>query len=162
MNSATERYACAVGELVVGVGHLDVRRPGADHCRLGFGQPGHGGAQYPQQAQCAVLADHRLEREPGCQGVDVGLAQHRNIGTGDRQAEQSPGARDVLGRYPEFGGRGLQRVDRAPRPRQHIAGQAEQPAAEFGFDHLVDREAEVVQVLDQVGPFARVGYPGGL
>ena len=96
-NSATAAVGLRGGELVVGVGHLDVRRPGADHCRLGLRQPGHGGAEYSQQSEGAVLAHHRLEREPGRQGVDVGLAQRRNIGTGDGQAEQSPGPRDVLG-----------------------------------------------------------------
>ncbi len=45
---------------------------------------------------------------------------------------------------------------------QDITGEPEQPAAPFGFDHLVDREAELVQILDQVGPLAGVGDSGGL
>ena len=150
------------GELVVGVGHLDVRHPAADHRRLGLREPGHRRAEHAQQPVGAVLAHRRLEREPGRQGVDVGLAQRGNIGTGDGQAEQSPCPCDLVGRYPEFLGRGLQRVDRRPRPGQNITGEAEQPAALLGLDHLLGSEAQIVQVLDQVGPLARIGDPGRL
>jgi len=45
---------------------------------------------------------------------------------------------------------------------QDITGEPEQPAAPFGLDHLVDGEAKSVQVLDQVGPVARIGDSGSL
>ena len=47
------------------------------------------------------------------------------------------------------------------RTLQNVARQAEQPAAALGLDHLLGGEAEAVQVLDQAGPFARVGDSRG-
>ncbi|BBX61987.1 hypothetical protein MSAS_11610 [Mycobacterium saskatchewanense] len=67
----------------------------------------------------------------------------------------------VGSRQAEPLGRGLQRVDRGARPLQHVTGQAEEPAAAFGLDHLGDREPEPGQALDQVGALARIGDPGG-
>ena len=98
-----------------------------------------------------------LHGDPGRQAVDVGLAQHRNVGTGDRQAEQSPRVCDLLGCHAELFGRGRQGVDRASRPLQDVTGEPEQSAALFGFHHLLDREAEVAQILDQIGALARIG-----
>ena len=45
---------------------------------------------------------------------------------------------------------------------QNVAGQPEQSPAAFGVDHLVGGEPETVQVLDQVGPFARIRDSRGL
>ncbi|BCI87551.1 hypothetical protein NIIDMKKI_27570 [Mycobacterium kansasii] len=43
---------------------------------------------------------------------------------------------------------------------QDITGKTEQPAAALGFGHLVDGEAQSVQVLDQVGPPAWISDSG--
>jgi hypothetical protein len=37
---------------------------------------------------------------------------------------------------------------------QDVPGKPEQPAALFGFQHLLGREAKFTQILDQVGPVA--------
>ena len=66
---------------------------------------------------------------------------------------------DVLQRHTDRICGGPQGVDRGPGPQQHVTGKAEQAAAPLGFDHVVGRETESRQVLDQAGPLACMGDP---
>jgi aminomethyltransferase len=50
---------------------------------------------------------------------------------------------------------------RTARALQRIAGKAKEAAGAFGLDHLLGREAELVQVFDQACAFACVGDPRG-
>jgi hypothetical protein len=64
---------------------------------------------------------------------------------------------DVFEWHTEGVGGRAQAVRRGARPLQNVAGEAEQPAAPLGRDHLVGREAELVQIVDQAGSSARIG-----
>ena len=139
------------------VRHLEIGRAGTDNRRLGLRQSGHGRAEDPQKSERAVIAHHVLHRDPGGQAVDIGLTQRHLIGVGDGEAEHGPCGCDVVERRAEHIGGHPQAVDRAARPLQGVTGEAEQPALTLGLDHLVDREAELVEVVDQAGSFARVG-----
>jgi hypothetical protein len=109
-----------------------------------------------------IAVDGSPQRDPRRQTVDIDLAEHWLIAVGNAEAERMPGVGELLDGHTESVGGLSKRVDRSTRPLKDVACEAEQAAAAFGLHHVLGGEAEAVQVLDQCGPLARVGDPGGL
>ena len=102
-----------------------------------------------------------LEGGPRRQSVDVSLAERGNVGIGDGQPQHRPCVREIIDRHADCPGGRVQAVGRAARPLQNVTGEAEQPAAELGLEHVLGREPETVEVFDEFGAFARVGDARG-
>ena len=126
-----------------------------------LGEPGHSRPEHSQKAERRLLARDRPEGGPRRQSVDVGLAERGNVGIGDGQPQHRPCVRDIIDRHADCPGGRFQAVGRAARPLQNVTGEAEQPAAELGLDHVLGREPETVEVFDEFGAFARVGDARG-
>jgi hypothetical protein len=106
-----------------------------------------------------LLAHLRPQRDPGRQGVHIGLAQRRGVGILDGQAEDGPGMFDVGQRHTDRIGRGAQRVGLRTGSQQGIAGQPEQPALALGIGHLFHGETKADQVIEEPGSRLRVSDP---